>query len=192
MAEAILCGVAQTIIENLGSAAFEKFGPLWNVKDELESIKNTVSRIQAVLDAVEQPNHNHQARDWLEKLKDAFYDADDLLGESKFHVELALQQEETSGNTAEKVRNFFRSIPLVFRNRKMSLRIIELRQKLIAMAEDRNKFHFNEGHVKPQVSLNRETIPCLPNKEVIGTDDDKNAIIMMRMYPSLPLWELGG
>ena len=180
MAEAILCGVAQTIIENLGSAAFEKFGPLWNVKDELESIKNTVSRIQAVLlDAVEQPNHNHQARDWLEKLKDAFYDADDLLGEYKFHVELALQQEETSGNTAEKVRNFFRSIPLVFRNRKMSLRIIELRQKLIAMAEDRNKFYFNEGHVKPQVSLNRETIPCLPNKEVIGRDDDKDAIIKL-------------
>ena len=28
MAEAILCGVAQTIIENLGSAAFEKFRPL--------------------------------------------------------------------------------------------------------------------------------------------------------------------
>ena len=115
-----------------------------------------------------------------------------MLGEYKFHIELALQQEETSGNTAGKVRNFFRSIPLVFRNRKMSLKIIELRQNLIAMAQDRNNFHFKEGHVKPQVSLNRETIPCLPNKEVIGTDDDKNAIIMMRMYPSLPLWELGG
>ena len=161
MAEAILCGVAQTIIENLGSAAFEKFGPLWNVKDDIESIKNTVSRIQAVLlDAMERPNRNHQASDWLEKLKDAFYDADDLLGEYKFHVELALQQEETSGNTAEKVRNFFRSIPLVSRNLKMRLSIIKLRQNLIAMAQDRNKFHFNEGHVKPQVSLNRETIPC--------------------------------
>ncbi|KAK4591910.1 hypothetical protein RGQ29_016395 [Quercus rubra] len=185
MAEAILCGVTQTIIENLGSAAFEKFGPLWNVKDDIQSIKNTVSRIQAVLlDAVEQPNRNHQASDWLEKLKDAFYDADDLLGEYKFHIELALQPEETSGNTAEKVRNFFRSIPLVFRNRKMSLRIIELRQNLIAMAQDRNNFHFNEGHVKPQVSLNRETIPCLPNKEVIGRDDDKNAIIKLLLEPN--------
>ncbi|KAF3947548.1 hypothetical protein CMV_026332 [Castanea mollissima] len=185
MAEAILCGVAQTIIENLGSAAFENFGPLWNVKDDIESIKNTVSRIQAVLlDAMEQPNRNHQASDWLEKLKDAFYDADDLLGEYKFHVELALQQKETSGNTAEKVRNFFRSIPLVFRNRKMSLRIIELRQNLIAMAQDRNNFHFNEGHVKPQVSLNRETIPWLPNKEVIGRDDDKNAIIKLLLEPN--------
>ena len=185
MAEAILCGVAQTIIEKLGSGAFEKIVSLWNVKDDLESIKNTVARIQAVLlDAVEQQNHNHQDRDWLEKLKNAFYDADDLLGEYKFHVELALQQEETSGNIAEKVRDFFRSIPLVFRNRKRSLRIIELRQKLIAMAEDRNNFHFNEGHVKPQVSLNRETIPCLPNKEVIGRDDDRNAIIKLLLEPN--------
>ena len=40
MAEAILCGVAQNIIENLGSAAFEKFGPVWNLKDDIESIKN--------------------------------------------------------------------------------------------------------------------------------------------------------
>nr|XP_023926762.1 disease resistance protein RGA2-like [Quercus suber] len=133
---------------------------------------------------MEQPNRNHQASDWLEKLKDTFYDADDLLGEYKFHVELALQQEETSGNTAEKVRNFFRSIPLVFRNRKMSLRIIELRQTLIAMAQDRNNFHFNEGHVKPQVSLNRETIPCLPNKEVFGRDGDRNAIIKLLLEPN--------
>ncbi|XP_075645818.1 putative disease resistance protein RGA4 [Castanea sativa] len=66
----------------------------------------------------------------------------------------------------------------------MSLRIIELRQNLIAMAQDRNNFHFNEGHVKPQVSLNRETIPWLPNKEVIGRDDDKNAIIKLLLEPN--------
>ncbi|XP_075645815.1 putative disease resistance protein RGA3 [Castanea sativa] len=66
----------------------------------------------------------------------------------------------------------------------MSLKIIELRQKLIAMAEDRNNFHFNEGYVKPQVSLNRETFPCLPNKEVIGRDDDKNAIIKLLLEPN--------
>ncbi|KAK9988444.1 hypothetical protein SO802_028683 [Lithocarpus litseifolius] len=185
MAEAILCGVAQTIIENLGSATFEKFRPLWNITDDLESIKNTVSRIQAVLlDALEQQNRNHQASDWLEKLKDTFYDANDLLGEYKFHIELALQQEETIGNSAGKVRNFFRSIPLAFRNHKMRLRIIELRQKLIAMAEDRNNLHFNEGYVKPQESLNRETFPCLPNKEVIGRDDDKNAIIKLLLEPN--------
>ncbi|XP_050283880.1 putative disease resistance protein RGA1 isoform X2 [Quercus robur] len=133
MAEAILCGVTQTIMENLGSAAFENFGPLWNVKDDIESIKNTVSRIQAVLlDAVEQPNRNHQDRDWLEKLKDAFYDADDLLGEYKFHIELDLQQEETSGNTAGKnkleAQNKTRH-KYLFRTFSASARSIRIREK---------------------------------------------------------------
>ena len=46
---------------------------------DLKKIKNTVSTILAVLvDAAEQQNHNHQVRDWLEKLKDAVYEADDL------------------------------------------------------------------------------------------------------------------
>nr|XP_023892129.1 putative disease resistance protein RGA3 [Quercus suber] len=52
------------------------------------------------------------------------------------------------------------------------------------MAQDRNSFHFNEGHVKPQVILNRDTIPCLPKKEVIGRDDDRNAIIKLLLEPN--------
>ena len=81
-AEAILFGVAQKMIANLGSQIFQEIGSLWGIKDELEKIKNTISIIQAVLlDAAEQQNHNHQLRDWLVKLKDAVYEADDLLGE---------------------------------------------------------------------------------------------------------------
>ena len=61
MAEAIIYGVAKKMIEDLGSRTFQEIGSLWGIKHELENIKNTVSRIQAVLqDAAEQQNHNHQ------------------------------------------------------------------------------------------------------------------------------------
>jgi hypothetical protein len=108
MAEGILFGVAQTMIENLGSQIFKEIGSLWGVKDEFEKIKNTVSTIRAVLlDAAEQQSHNHQVRDWLEKLKDAVYDADDLLGE--FSTE-AMWRSMVSGNKiAKEVRTFFSS-----------------------------------------------------------------------------------
>ena len=43
MAEAILYGVAQKIIKNLGSQIFQEIGLLWGVRDELEKLKNTVS-----------------------------------------------------------------------------------------------------------------------------------------------------
>ncbi|KAG6632413.1 hypothetical protein CIPAW_13G157700 [Carya illinoinensis] len=88
MAEAIIVNVAAKIIESLGSQALKEIGLLWGVKDELEKLQNTFSTIQAVLrDAEEQSAVNLQVRDWLEKLKDVAYDADDLLdGFSTVHL----------------------------------------------------------------------------------------------------------
>ena len=140
MAEAILFGLAQKMIENLGSQTFQEIGSLWGVKDELEKIKNTVSTVQAVLqDAAEQQSHNHQVKDWLQKLNDAVYDADDLL--SEFSTE-ATRRSMVSGNKVTKeVRTFFsKSNQLAFRG-KMSRKIKAMRQKLNAIAEDKSKFN---------------------------------------------------
>ena len=46
---AIPLGVAQTMIESLGSLAFEKIGSMWGVEDEFEKLKDIVSAVQAVL-----------------------------------------------------------------------------------------------------------------------------------------------
>uniref|UniRef100_A0A2N9FIE1 Uncharacterized protein n=1 Tax=Fagus sylvatica TaxID=28930 RepID=A0A2N9FIE1_FAGSY len=87
MAEAILYGVTQTIIERLGSSTLQQIGSIWGVKAEFKKMTNTVSTIQAVLqDAEEQQVNNHQVRDWLMKLRDAVFDADDLLSEFSTHV----------------------------------------------------------------------------------------------------------
>jgi hypothetical protein len=81
MAEQILFGTAERIIETFGSLAAKEIGLLWGVEDELQSLTNTVSTIKAVLlDAEDkQAAGNHAVRDWLGKLEDAMYDADDLL-----------------------------------------------------------------------------------------------------------------
>ena len=82
MADAILYGVVQTIIESLGSSTLNQIGSIWGVKDDLKKMNNTVLTIQAVLqDAEEQQVKNHQVKDWLMKLRDAAFDADDLLSE---------------------------------------------------------------------------------------------------------------
>ena len=186
MDEAILSSVAGSIIENLGSAAFEQVGSLWNVKDGLEQIRKTVSTIKAVLqDAAEEQNHNYQDRVWLEKLKEAVFDADDLLDESKYYTELALRQKETSGSITEKVRDFLSLISAVFGRNKISLKIIKLGQELDVIAKDREKFHWKERNtVERIVSLNRETRPWLPHNEVIGREDEKNQIINRLLEPN--------
>ncbi|KAM3686116.1 hypothetical protein ACJW31_11G173100 [Castanea mollissima] len=183
MAEGMLLAVAQKITEDLGSWAFKEVASLWNVEAELENIKNTVSTIQAVLrDAAEQQTHSHQVKDWLEKLKDAVYEADDLFGE--FYSE-ALRQGGMSGNITKKVRNFLStSNPLVLRQ-EMSGKINAMKQKLNAIAEDRKLFHLKEYHVEPPVSMDREeTHSFVLDEKVIGREDDKEAIIKLLLEPN--------
>ncbi|XP_050284776.1 putative disease resistance protein RGA4 isoform X4 [Quercus robur] len=177
MAEAILFGLAQKMIENLGSQTFQEIGSLWGVEGELEKLKDTVSTIQAVLqDAAEQQIRNHQVKHWLEKLNDAVYDADDLL--SEFSTEATRQSMVSKNKVAKEVRTCFScSNPLAFRY-KMSRKIKAMRQKLNAIAEDRKKFHLKEFHAETNdMSRKRETHSFVPGEDVIGRDEDKKAII---------------
>ena len=178
MAEAILFGLAQKMIENLGSQTFQEIGSLWGVKGELEKIKNTVSSIQAVLlDAAEKQSHDHQVKDWLQKLNDAVYEADDLL--SEFSTEAMRRRAVNGDKVTKEVRTFFsKSNQLAFRG-KMSSKIKAMRQKLNAIAEDRKNFRLEEYHVETDVvSRKREpTHSFVREEKVIGREIDRKAII---------------
>ncbi|XP_075646878.1 putative disease resistance protein RGA4 [Castanea sativa] len=177
MADAILFGLAQKMIENLGSQTFQEIGSFWGVEGELEKLKDTVSTIQAVLqDAAEQQSHNHQVKHWLEKLNDAIYEADDLF--SEFYTE-ATRRSLVSGNKVVKeVRTCFScSNPLAFRY-KMSRKIKAMRQKLNAIAEDKNKFNLKVDNVETNdMSRKRETHSYVQGEDVIGRDEDKQKVI---------------
>ncbi|KAM4097710.1 hypothetical protein ACJW30_07G022300 [Castanea mollissima] len=139
MADAILYGVVQTIIESLGFSTLQPIRSIWGVKDDLVKMKNTVLAIQAVLqDAEEQQVENHQVKHWLMNLRDAVYDADDLLSESTTHV---LQQQMMDGDKiVKKVRIFFSSSnPLVF-GLKMARRLKAMRERFNDISNDRDQF----------------------------------------------------
>ncbi|PON72370.1 hypothetical protein PanWU01x14_067610 [Parasponia andersonii] len=72
MAEGILFSVAKKLLWRLAAAAVQEIGSVWGVKAELKELENTLLTIKAVLlDAEEKQVHNHQVRNWLEKLEDA-------------------------------------------------------------------------------------------------------------------------
>ncbi|MCI04693.1 NBS-LRR resistance protein [Trifolium medium] len=81
MADQIPYAVAATLIHRLGSATLREFGRINGVMNELERLKNTVESIRAVLlDAEEkQEEQNHAVQNWVRRLKDVLYPADDLL-----------------------------------------------------------------------------------------------------------------
>ena len=139
MADAILYGVVQKIIESSGSSALKQIGSIWGVKDDLEKMNNTVLTIQAVLqDAEEQQVQNHQVKHWLNRLRDVVFDADDLLSEFSTHV---LQRKVMGGDKmAKKVRTFFSSSNQLAFRLTMAHKIKAMRERLNAIANDRNNF----------------------------------------------------
>uniref|UniRef100_A0A7N2LCE1 Uncharacterized protein n=1 Tax=Quercus lobata TaxID=97700 RepID=A0A7N2LCE1_QUELO len=56
MAESIIYGLVQTMIENLGSQIFQEIGKICSLKKELEKLKKTVSRIQAIYSRMQRSN----------------------------------------------------------------------------------------------------------------------------------------
>jgi Leucine-rich repeat (LRR) protein len=178
MAEQLLLVPAQQIIETMGSLAANEIALLWGFEDELQSLRNTVSKIKAVLLDAKEKNAagNHQVRDWLGRLEDAMYDADDLLDD--ISTEALRREILTRDNKAKQVRIFFSKSNQLLYRLKMAPKIKALRKSLDAIDADRQKFHLEVRHVETRVGENRGNTHSFVRAEaVIGRDDDKKAVI---------------
>ncbi|KAG6632425.1 hypothetical protein CIPAW_13G158600 [Carya illinoinensis] len=201
MAEGVLFDIAARIIESLGSLALKETRLLCGVTDELDKLKNTVSTVKAVLlDAEEKRLVNNQVRDWLEKLKDVVYDADDLL--DGFSTECLLREMMTRDKMAKKVRIFFSKSNQLVYDFKMGREIKAIRKKLDDIANDRTKFQLEERREEIGVRARKrdDTHSFVFEAEVIGREDDKKEIIKRLLSDSnlkenvgiLPITGIGG
>lgn len=180
MAEAVLFNIADGILGKLGNLALQEMGLLWGVKQELEKLKNTVSTIKAVLlDAEELKAKSHEVRDWIGKLKDAVYDADDLLDGFSTHV-LQRQMMQMQRKRGKQVSLLFSKANQVAYNLKIGHQIKGIRESLDAIAADKTKYHFSDRSPVslPVVKLERKQTHSFVRKEdVVGREGDKEAIM---------------
>ncbi|GLT54166.1 hypothetical protein SLA2020_273880 [Shorea laevis] len=200
MAEGVLFNVAGEIIENLGSLAFKGIKLRWGVKDELEKLKDTVSIINDVLlDAEEQQVESRAVRNWLGKLEDAIYEADDLLDD--FSTEALRREVMTRDKMAKEVRIFFSKSNQLLYAHKMGHKIKVIRERLDtinAAAKDFNlKVHRNETQVRNKKRDNTHSFVRV--EKVIGREDDKKEVIERLMDSNveenvsiLPIVGIGG
>ncbi|XP_031282898.1 disease resistance protein RGA2-like [Pistacia vera] len=102
MAEVILFDAAGKILEVLGSLVAKEIGLASGVKDEIRQLIDTVRTVKAILhDAEEQHSKkNEEVTVWLQRLKDALYDADDLLDD--YYTEFQQLREAMNRNTLAK------------------------------------------------------------------------------------------
>ncbi|XP_037491460.1 disease resistance protein RGA2 isoform X2 [Jatropha curcas] len=114
--ESFAFNIAEKVLEKLASNAYKEICFAWGFEGEVKKLEDILSTIEAVLlDAKEKQEKNHELRLWLAKLKDALYDAEDVLDE----LECETKRREVLklyGSTRKKVGRFFSSFnPLAFR-----------------------------------------------------------------------------
>jgi Leucine-rich repeat (LRR) protein len=199
MAEGALFDVANGIIGKLGNRALQEILLIWGVKDEIRKFTETVSTIRAVLLDAEAKQHNNEVKVWLERLKDAMFDADDLLDDISTE---ALRREVMTRNNkkAKEVRIFFSTSNQLAYGLQMGHKVKAMRERLVAIAADR-QFHLEERSEDRQVryKAREQTHSVVRADDVIGREDDKKAIIGSLLNPNvkedvliLPIVGIGG
>ncbi|MCH79482.1 CC-NBS-LRR resistance protein [Trifolium medium] len=181
MAEQIPYAVAASLIDRLGSAALREFGRIYGVMDELERLKNTVESIRAVLlDAEDkQEEQNHAVQNWVRRLKEVFFPADDLLDE--FLIQDTIhKRDESHQNKLTKVLHSFSPNNIALR-RDMAHEIEKIQKKFNDVVKDMFGLNLNPNVVVVQKTNieRRETSSYVSESDIIGREDDKKKIIRL-------------
>ncbi|KAG6770889.1 hypothetical protein POTOM_026588 [Populus tomentosa] len=174
MAEGVLFNIAEEIIKTLGSLAAQEVALWWGLKDQLRKLNDTVTSIKAVIqDAEEQAQkQNHQIEVWLKKLREAVYDAEDLLDD--FSTQVLRKQLMPGKRVSREVRLFFsRSNQFVY-GLRMGHRVKALRERLDDIETDSKKFNFvarqEEG---ASLTTVREQTTSSEPEVIVGREGDK-------------------
>ena len=188
MAVSFAFDIANQVVGKLGSLALQEVALAWGVQADLEDLKNTISTIQAVIsDAEEQQSKIRQLSDWLRKLNNALYEAEDVLDE--FEYEALRRKVAKGGSIGKQVHSFLStSNPLAFRF-KMGHKMKNLRENLDKIAADKSKFNLTERMVVVDgahaVHRKREmTHSYVDASNIIGRDQDKENIVSILMQSS--------
>ncbi|XP_057966231.1 putative disease resistance protein RGA3 [Malania oleifera] len=200
MAESFAMNLAEKILGQLKTLALDEVSLALNAKTELKKLESTVSTIKALLvDAEEQVVSNRQLRDWLRKLRDVCYDADDVLDEVE--IEALRRKLVNRGSVERKVCSFFScSNPIAFAL-KMGPKIKEIRLRFDEIAADKAKFNLMERSLDMRVvSKKREMTHSFERpSNIVGRNGDKEQIIQQLMCYSdhenvsvIPIVGIGG
>ncbi|KAB1996457.1 hypothetical protein ES319_D13G233100v1 [Gossypium barbadense] len=84
MGEMFLLGIAKSVVEKIVDLSVDEVRLVYNVKTDLKKLEDTMISIKdKLLDAERQQHHNENLRHCMWKLRDIFYDAEDVIDDFK-------------------------------------------------------------------------------------------------------------
>ncbi|XP_021843060.2 putative disease resistance protein RGA1 [Spinacia oleracea] len=187
MAEAILCEVAKTIIEKLGSGAYKKLVYAKDLDSHITSLQELKTTIEATLvDAETLETCSNSQQDVLNKLRTALAELDDFLDEQADKVEL--KQVMRGNKLIKPVRLFFSESNQLVSPLRDATKLKTILKKFDCIARNHAQF----GSIVSSPSLNQSrgrglqmaTSSILHNL-VVGREGDRNNIVSMLSEDSM-------
>ncbi|KAI9078961.1 hypothetical protein K1719_039110 [Acacia pycnantha] len=177
MAEQIPLAVAKSLFNTLASPAFKEIASIYGVNKDIDWLESTVGDIKAVLADADKKQHTEERiQNWIRRLKQVLYEADDLLDE--VHTQYLLRNRDAEDNKGMgKVLEFFSpSNPILFRH-KIAHDIENIREKFNAVTENMSKLNLDRTVVvEMNLSNGRET-SSKPEENIIGRVESEKEVI---------------
>ncbi|TYG87658.1 hypothetical protein ES288_A13G232900v1 [Gossypium darwinii] len=201
MAETFLFDIAEKVVKKIVGLTVDEVRLAFNVKADLKKLKDTMISIKAVLlDAERQQHQNKKLRLCMWKLRDIFYDAEDVIDDFKCEAlrkQDAINHPNTNSSKVRFLASCCTCLPLSF-SLRMGHKIKDINRRLDELATEWNSFDLGPSSDDRHV-LRRETSSFVDSSDVIGRDEDKENIISMLMKPSedgnipvIPIVGIGG
>jgi Leucine-rich repeat (LRR) protein/GTPase SAR1 family protein len=179
IASIFLSPFLQVFFEKMASGDFADFFRRRKLSDGLlKKLKTAFLTLNAVFeDAEELQVTKPVVKEWLDELKDAIYDAEDVLDE--IATESMINELDAKfQTTASKVRKLSIS---TFRNsfvEEIKLKIKEVLERLETLAQQKDLIGLREG-VGGKLSERSPTTSLVEESDICGRNDEKEAIINM-------------
>ncbi|CAO2839103.1 unnamed protein product [Amaranthus hypochondriacus] len=167
----------QTLLAALQCTALKEMASKFNYKSKLDDLQRTVCTVKAVLlDAENKEELSNEARVWLQELKDAVYDADDLFDE--FATLARRNKLLEDGKVSQKVRLLLSRYNPFGIAHSMSQRVKKIRKNLDDIAKNHRDFGFNICFNPDPIRRRREeTCSYVYEANIIGREEDVEKLV---------------
>ncbi|KQJ87295.1 putative disease resistance protein RGA4 [Brachypodium distachyon] len=146
----VLDPLVGSCITKLQKIIAEKAVLILGVKEELKKLQGTMKQIRCFLDDAEQRRIKESAvNNWLSELRDAMYDADDIVDSARFEGSKLLKDRKSSSSknsTAGCGISLLSCFPVIQRRHEIAVKIRDLNDRVEQLSKHGNSFlHLGAG-----------------------------------------------
>nr|XP_023921828.1 putative disease resistance protein RGA3 [Quercus suber]XP_023921829.1 putative disease resistance protein RGA3 [Quercus suber]XP_023921830.1 putative disease resistance protein RGA3 [Quercus suber]XP_023921831.1 putative disease resistance protein RGA3 [Quercus suber]XP_023921832.1 putative disease resistance protein RGA3 [Quercus suber]XP_023921833.1 putative disease resistance protein RGA3 [Quercus suber]XP_023921834.1 putative disease resistance protein RGA3 [Quercus suber]XP_02392183 len=196
MAEAIVTGLMEALVTGLleksgsliADGAWPELKSFLFLDKEVQKLESTLGDIQAVLEDAEKRQVEAAVKRWLDKLKEAAYDIDNVLDELETAmIKSKIQEEEEEAETTTAtakvwsciscLSGLFVKLKELVHRRGIAHKIKKLNEKLDEIAKGRVAYGFQLGSISNEVVERPRTTSFVDVSHIIGRKDHRDDLV---------------